>query len=261
MTAELHKPHSASMTSPVDVDAVVREVLRRLSSDRPLAGKVATHSLAPTSPAPQEVGNVTLSGRVITLDDVEGHLETATTLTVPTGAVVTPAVRDALKEHRVTLRYADENSPTTKEAANILAIASTAGTYQAEHLAKALSGPGANVEVVKANDLANAVAQLIAAVTRDRRLGLLLTDKSALAACMANRDANVRAAVVHSLADVVSVVDSLGANVLIVDPQVVGLHTLRSIATSFVRRSTGDCPAELSNFCPSAKGCACSSAK
>lgn len=261
MTAELHKPYNASVTSPVDVDAVVREVLRRFSSDRPLSGEVASPSLAPIAPAPQEAGNVTLSGRVITLDDVEGQLETATKLTVPTGAVVTPAVRDALKKHRVTMQYADENSPATRQPANILTVASTAGTYQAEHLAKALSGTGTIVEEIKTNDLANTVAQLVAVVTRDQRLGLLLTDKIALAACMANRDANVRAAVVDSLAEVALVTDSLGANVLIVDPQAVGLHTLRSIATTFVRRATGDCPAELSGFGTSAKGCACSSAK
>lgn len=261
MTTELHNSSNTAVASPVDVDAVVREVLRRLTSDRPLTGNIVSPVAAPSRQGPTEAGNITLSGRVVTLDDVENHLETATTLIVPIGAVVTPAVRDALKKHGVALRHADSETSAANQSASTLAVASTAGAYQADNLTKALSGTRSIVEEIKTEDLANAVSQLVAAVTRNQRLGILLTGKSALAACMANRDAHVRAAVVHSLADVAAVTESLGANILVVDPQTTGLHTLRSMATAFVRRATDYCPTELSNFGSSTKGCGCSSAK
>lgn len=259
MTTPQHNSQPTASASSIDVDLVVREVLRRLTSDRPLGSPVASTSQSSSQLQPQAVGNITLSQRVITLDDVEGRLDGAETLTVPVGAVVTPAVRDALKQHKVALLHADGNA-TAAKATTAVVIATADTTFNAASLAKAIESSGTSVESVEPTSLTTAVSRLSEAVAHDG-LGVLLTDKPALAACVANRDGRIRAAVVHSLADVTAVIDTLGANLLIVEPLSTGMFALRSMITTFVRTSRGTCPAELINPTSTTRGCGCSSAK
>ncbi len=75
-----------------DVERIVLEVIRRL-------GLLA--SLPPTTPA--NGSELTLADRVVTLRSVQGKLTGVARLIVATRAVVTPAVHDELKQHRIEL--------------------------------------------------------------------------------------------------------------------------------------------------------------
>lgn len=260
MTTTEHNSQTLTSASTVDVDLVVREVLRRLMSDRPLSSPVTVASQPTSSAVPQAPGNLNLSQRVITLADVEGRLHGAQTLTVPVGAVVTPAVRDELKQHNVTLRHSDGHA-TPAPATTSLVVATAGTTFNAASLIKAMENTGTTIEQIESTNLTTTVSQVSDAVCHGNRLGVLLTDKPAMAACMANRDARIRAAVARSLADVTAVVDSLGANLLMIEPLSTGMYALRSMITAFVRTSNGHCPAELTNHAPTSGGCGCSSAK
>ena len=73
-----------------EIEAIVDEVVRRLLAD---------HDLQPAA-----AGNETvITGRVITMDSLEGKLENTCQLVVCERAVVTPLVVDYLKEHNITL--------------------------------------------------------------------------------------------------------------------------------------------------------------
>ena len=73
-----------------DIQAIVDEVVRRLLAD---------HDLQPAA-----AGNETvITGRVITMDSLEGKLENTCQLVVCERAVVTPLVVDYLKENKITL--------------------------------------------------------------------------------------------------------------------------------------------------------------
>ena len=75
-----------------DVERIVLEVIRRL-------GLLA--SLPPVTPASGR--ELALADRVVTLRSVEGKLAGVARLIVAAKAVVTPAVRDELKQHRIEL--------------------------------------------------------------------------------------------------------------------------------------------------------------
>jgi hypothetical protein len=73
-----------------DIQAIVDEVVRRLLADYDLQ--------------PAAAGNETvITGRVITMDSLEGKLENTCQLVVCERAVVTPLVVDFLKENKITL--------------------------------------------------------------------------------------------------------------------------------------------------------------
>jgi len=261
VTTQQHKTTHTADSSHVDVDAVVREVLRRLQSNRPLANEATVQSARPATPPSVDPSDLQLSHRVVTLDDLSGRLEAVQTLTVPVGAVVTPAARDALKENSIVLRHADKPSREASQAVSSLIVASAATAMRTSRFLQTLGSLGTKIDSIESTELSDAVSQLVATVGEHDRLGLLLTDKSALAACMANRDGRARAAVVRSLEDVTQAVESLGANVLIVEPQMTSMHLLRSMVAAFVRSSARSCPAVLANQTSQEKRCACSSAK
>ena len=77
-----------------DVERIVVEVIRRLRAmDSPAA---------PAVPAP--VGHdLVLTERVITMRTVDGRLAGVQRLLVPPNAVVTPAVKDELKQRKIEL--------------------------------------------------------------------------------------------------------------------------------------------------------------
>ncbi len=261
MTA--NQPHNTThvtTSSDVDVDAVVREVLRRLHSNRPVTS-VAKVPSAGADPRPVESHSLRLSQPVVTLADIGDRLHSAQWLIVPSGAVVTPAVRDVLREKNIALRHADAETIDADHAIASLVVATAATAFRASGLVQTLGTGGTKIEAIEATELSDAVPRLLAAVGEHDRLGVLITDQGALAACMANRDGRARAAVVRSPEDVTQVVESLGANVLIVEPQTSGMYALRSMVARFIRTTSRLCPPELANQNSPAARCTCSSAK
>ena len=74
-----------------DVERIVLEVIRRLGLLAPLPTTLASGS------------ELALADRVVTLRSVEGKLTGVARLIVAARAVVTPAVHDELKQHRIEL--------------------------------------------------------------------------------------------------------------------------------------------------------------
>lgn len=72
------------------LEYIIREVMRRLAELG--VGKPAT-----------SVSELALAGRLVTLRDLEGKLTNVTKVTVTKQTVVTPAVRDLLREKKIEL--------------------------------------------------------------------------------------------------------------------------------------------------------------
>jgi hypothetical protein len=77
--------------SEEQVEWIVREVLRRLGATRPGPQHHAAGS------------DLHLTERVITMRSIEGRLHGVNQLVVPHRAVVTPAVKDELKQRKIQL--------------------------------------------------------------------------------------------------------------------------------------------------------------
>ncbi len=97
----------------LDLEAIVREVLRRLQqlSDAGTAGAgdgAGTENQALAKPASQEPAvdpaQLQLADRTITMGLVAGRLGGVKEVLVPAGAVVTPSVRDELRKRQIAVR-------------------------------------------------------------------------------------------------------------------------------------------------------------
>jgi hypothetical protein len=87
-----------------------------------------------------------------------------------------------------------------------------------------------------------ATDQLAAELSKSDALGLLLTPHTAAAICLANRLAGVRAVLASNDNSLEADLSSIGANLLIVDPQSVGLFKLSRMAGEFFRGGVRPCP-------------------
>ena len=84
-----------------EIDRVVREVLKQLNG-KLQGGEATEQTVAKPAAATAELA---LSGQLVTLADLEGRLEGIKQLVVPRGRVLTPAVRDRLRDARVAVSY------------------------------------------------------------------------------------------------------------------------------------------------------------
>ena len=76
--------------SEADIERIVQEVIRRLIS--------AGHPVAGSKPS-----TLTIEERVVSLATIEGRLEGIQQLVVPPKAVVTPSVKDELRQKNIDL--------------------------------------------------------------------------------------------------------------------------------------------------------------
>jgi len=223
--------------TPLDIDRIVREVVARLGLEPAVEKDGAM-------PQPQGNGELVITGRVVTLSEVEGRLESVRRLVVPHRAVVTPAVQDELQRKNVTLTYA---SPTAgREEVGIRLALTTAGKrIDRTWLVRELGKESIRVEPHEFDCLIEATDRLAAEVIRPDTLGLLLSRHAAVGLCLANRHAGVRAVSGADAGAVSDAVDEVGANVLVIDPTAGSLLQLKHIVTGFCRGGIRPCPEAL----------------
>jgi len=243
----------------LDIEAVVAEVIRRLrqlasADDRAasVSPSASSSAAAPIPPAPPALApsaptsqpdDLVLDEPVVTLQMLDGRLSQIHRVLVRRRAVVTPSVRDELRKRNIRLEHRQETTATPPNAGELLIVRCGQSTAAAE-AARELTTP-AGARVVVCDDLRSA-AQTLASTVRDaRRIGVLLTEETWLAASVVNRSAVVRGACVRSVDETRAAVASLGANVLIVDPAVVAGHVWNELLEVFRADLPRRCPGLL----------------
>ena len=219
----------------VDIEAVVREVMRRLATARPdgVAGDDADNN-----------EELALTERVVSLAQVEGRLEGVRRVRARPGAVVTPAVRDLLARNKIRLTVADSSqTKTNKGAAAELVVGLVETTFDPAALELAIA-PG-QVEILARSGLGSVVEELASHVGKGGRWGMLFTPRCAAALCMANRFRGVRAVQAASVAEVVTGLAEVGANLLVVDPAGRSTFELKKIVGRFRSGGPRICPEPL----------------
>ncbi|HEV7279126.1 MAG TPA: hypothetical protein VGN57_02835 [Pirellulaceae bacterium] len=224
---------------PAAIDRIVQEVLRRLASlDLSQASTAALNGNAGTNGKSEKESGETLrlTERMIAWRSLEDRLVGVKTIEVLPNAVVTPLVRDLLKERRIRLEVVRPGASTSKatQSAASSTTRSTAGeatvlwvgcdreTFEAHpHHVRGL------VKDVEQEFLAekslldqgfSALSQLFAAKPQGRTLRLWFTDRVAEAVCQANRHAHVRATWANDPQEAARNVAALRPNVLILPP-------------------------------------------
>lgn len=238
--------------SAEDIERIVREVLRSLGGavpDGPAAPAPPAAAPAPVPAAPAvappsaETGKLMLNGRVITMDALSGRLANVRQVTVLPGALVTPAVRDELFRRNVALVVAADGAPRLAPGSLRVVLVAARTKFKPAPLAKALEAEGLLV-VPHELDCLMAAADLVAhQVGQGKTLALLLTRHTASALCLANRLAKVRAVLAVDPLSLPAVAEGIGANVMVANPDALGLHSIKRMALDFCRDGVRPCPA------------------
>jgi hypothetical protein len=237
----------------LDLEAIVREVLRRLENEPAVANAPARPAIAhratrvksslrlPASNSRPAACPATLQirQRVVTLAAVQDRLAGIRRLLVPPGAVVTPAVRDELRQRKIEIQVASppEHSAGPASATLLLAVETPAPRAMLD----AIADEAGCVQQLESGGLAELVARLADAM-RDQRLpAVLVTAEPAAALCLANRQSRIRAAWGTGPDAVRKASESIGANVLVLDTAAPAGAALRTMIRQFLQASH-DCP-------------------
>jgi ribose/galactose isomerase len=216
--------------SPQDLEQIVKEVLRRLR-EREITNEIRTEASGGT-----KASTLKLAERVVTLATLKDKLAGVKTIVVPRGAIITPLVRDELKATNIKLEFADRPSDSKRAARQLLVAVTT--TFNPTRLLKRLAAAGINTQTLTAADGKEAVKKMTKELENAAAAGVILTDHPAATACVANRDPAVRAAVAADARSAQDALESLDANLLVVDPAAHSLFALEKIIREYAQSST-----------------------
>ncbi|HEY5312958.1 MAG TPA: hypothetical protein VIK18_10585 [Pirellulales bacterium] len=199
-----------------DIDAVVREVLKRLTAG------------GNGSPTERK-----LDDRVVTVSSIQGQLEGIRTIVVPHRAVITPAARDLLRASNIVVqRSAAAPVAAATGRALVLGVAETG--YEPAALIERLRRDGSAIEQLARVGMTDVISELSEAAAKGGKAAVLLTGACELAVCLTNRRRGVRAAIGTDRASVKRAREQIGVNVLVVNPAVTMGFQLQQTIREFV---------------------------
>jgi hypothetical protein len=254
----------------LDLEAIVREVMRRLECELAPADHAPASLLPPKSAAGAErdsrpaetrevpkhvqpqrsagaergfraAATLEISERVVTWARLKDRLSGIKRLVVPPGAVLTPSVRDELRKRNIQLQTASGTNQPAGSASAKLLIAAATGPYDAEAAIKTVTAEAGNAERIGTGVLAEAIGQLRGRA--EAMPAVLLTSEPAAALCLANRYSELRAVGATDPATVSLACQSIGANLLILNPVRSSATEIRGMVRQFLQGSH-KCPAD-----------------
>lgn len=229
--------------SSYDIDGMVQKVLETIRT-----GGAGADS--------QDGSQLTVTSRVVTLEQIEGRLGGVRQLNVPRQAVVTPSARDLLHKHDVALTFSTENKANGpgKTAVDALrlnlvaAVVEGAARFGLDALARALAADGIDVEPSSSDCLMETTERLAARFDddgddgNDGELAAIITSHPAAALCLANRLQGVRAVCPASASDVLPATNDIGANLIVIDPAARGVFQVKQMIREFCLSGRHTCP-------------------
>jgi hypothetical protein len=230
-----------------DIERVVRQVLAEMAAAPADSASSATIETpmpsAPSEPkAPADA--LVLTDRVVTLAQLEGRTAAMRRLIVPQGAVVTPAVRDELRRRRMTLEYGNGRRQTSDVRCR-LAVWNVSKRYDPAPLMAAVEREGIPAHLETSTCLIATTDALAPEVRRGDTVGLILTRAPAVALCLANRHAGVRAVIGLDAPQVAADLAAVGGNVLAVDWAACTLFQIKQMIAELCSGAPRACPDEL----------------
>jgi len=221
----------------LNIDEIVREVFARL------AATVNPASSAPKADQPNGAGGeLVLSAKVVSLAELEGRLNGARRVIVARGVIITPAARDLLKREAIDVAYAIAAAAGFRHRL-LIGVAET--RCEPAVLVRSLVQEGTEVERLANTGLAGVAGEMCDGVAKGGQLGLLMTDQSTAAVCLANRQPGVRAALGLDKCQIATAVAEVGVNFLVIAPQRHGLFEIKQMVKEFLTGGPRVCPKDL----------------
>jgi hypothetical protein len=228
------------------IERVVREVLAEMKRAPANPGNSGPKPAAPRTGtkkplAGEQEGVLAISSRVVTLAEVSDRLPGKRRLVVRPGAIITPAVRDALRQRNVVLEFGAAAAPGGSASVRLVLIAALT-RFDVQSLSAALSGEGLKPVCRLSDCLIEATDLLVEELAGGGTLTVLLTPHAAAALCLANRRPGVRAILGEDVRTLPKDIEAVGANTLVVDPKKVGRYPLQRMIETFVTGGVRLCP-------------------
>jgi hypothetical protein len=183
--------------------------------------------------------------------DVSMRLDGVRRLTVPRKAVVTPAVRDLLRQRKIELAYRSDTEAKPKNGSDanaalrlIVGVAETSD-LQLDLLLKLLARASVAIRRLGPAGLLETIDDLAGQLSAPATIGLLLTREPAAAVCLSNRLAGLRAMAAGdagTLTALGATARDIGANLLIVDPAGRGPFAMKQYIDRFCQGAPRACP-------------------
>lgn len=202
-----------------EIERMVRDVLSRMTA---------------AAPAPNPTAALELANRVITLDDVDGRLAEINQLIVAPKAVVTPAVRDVLRQRKISLVRRAAGGKADPVAKHSIAVAVAASKFDSSRLVDDLRRDGYGVQQLAQAGTVSAVRELADGAARGGVRSLLLADQTEAALIAANRYGGVRAVGGDDPQQVAQASAAVDANFLVVRPSGKSDYLLRRIVAAWL---------------------------
>jgi hypothetical protein len=221
----------------VDIERIVREVIRRLAETPDLALDETKTTEPPVrkppgSPSAQKNSRLQLSERVVTTALLDRKLDGIKQIVVPVRAIVTPAVRDMLRKKRIAVvEGAEAEKDVACRAKWFLAVVDPTGDFGSR--AAAVAAELGDAQRWDGDCVVKAIRRVTDAVVDEGCTGIVFTSQPSVALCRGNRHSGVRAAWGVDVAAVKEAVQSIGANVLVVNPALHSVFELRGILREF----------------------------
>ena len=240
-----------------DIDRIVREVMEQLKTVSAASPPPLKPAPIPPAPIPQPQppaaipavplgSTLHLAERVVSLGALLHRLQGVKRVVIRRGAVVTPAVRDELKQREIALVYEEDNTQSDQPTLLV-----GADSPYSEPLLTALVRDNRPWKDLTGDNWPQTTLALTSRLKDDACLGLLMTAHPIAALCLANRFSQVRAfggPAALSVSSVSQAVEQIGANLLVLDPAVHSPHQLKSLAAEWLRVGKRGCPPELESL-------------
>ncbi len=192
----------------------------------------------------QITGELAISDEVVALAGLHGRLGGISRLMVRRGAIITPAVRDLLRDKKIELitQASAENNVNAIAGKTRLLLGVANTNYRPAELLRVLGREPIAIEQPVATGFNEHMELLTAAVSTGDTLGMLLTEETAAALCLANRHGGVRAIAATDSRGVADGVRAIGANLLVVHPRGRTLFEMKRIVSQFCAGGPRICP-------------------
>lgn len=217
-------------TNHETIEAIVREVLERLAKAKP-AGR--TDNGAATADC-EDCRERNFTERVVSVATIQGKLEGVQKIVVPHHAVITPAALDLLRASGVKVDRTARTSSAPTSTLPTIALGLAETRFEPAGLVERLRREGYSIEQLARTDVKRVVAELADAAGKGGQAAVLITETCELAACLANRNRGVRAAIVRDKQSVSKAREQIGLNFLIINPATAGGFQLQQAVREFV---------------------------
>jgi hypothetical protein len=223
-----------------DIQRIVAEVVRRLTAMQ--SSTPPAHNQAQAT----DKTTIQIEDKLITLASLRGRLQHAQTLSVPPRALVTPAVRDELKQRGVRLvRHGeaaasapntDNNQANNNQPASggKLLAANIGSDYRPATLAQLVKSHGADLPTVALANLPQVISEQTSRVMQDACLAVWFTPHAAQAVCLASRNSGVWAVQGFDAPSLRATLAVTPANVLAIDPRGKSQYSLKQMLETFI---------------------------